>query len=285
MERTDAQFQHHRFGDLGGFSLIELLVALCLASILAFGFWTFAATQDTTYATQDSTGEMQQNLRVAVQMLSGSIMGAGLGPQVSTIDGVDASAWYNAANNWVPTRITATSIDIVGWSGQAPASLNAAVTAGTNTLALQAGQGASFKAGQDINVGATEAAVIQGVAGDNLTLTAALILGHPAGSYVYPLQWVTYSWGAGSNTLSLDQHNGNGPQVVASDIQAVDIAPHPLDPNPADPRAFQVTITGTTLTSPAVVGTLPTFTVVRRSPQTPPPPPALPLKAESAAFE
>jgi prepilin-type N-terminal cleavage/methylation domain-containing protein len=256
MERKHAQLQHRRFGGLGGFSLVELLVAIAISSILAIAFWTLAATQDSTYKAQDSTGEMQQNLRVAVQMLSGSIIGAGLGPQVSTINGQNAGAWYNAANGWVPYRITATSIDIIG-CGQVPASLSAQAAAGTNVLALQAGQGANFTVGQDISVEGMESAVVSAVAGDNLTLSAALALTHPLQSNVYLLQWATYSVGGG--TLSLDLHNGNGPQAVASDITAMNIVASAVDP-----KELTVTITGTTATTPTVTTTL-TDTVFRRN--------------------
>ena len=283
MERTDAHFQHRRFGGLKGFSLVELLVALGIASFMAIGLWTLASTQKTTYTTQDSAAEMQQNLRVALQMLTASIMGAGLGPEWSTISGADASAWYNAANNWVPTRIAATSIDLIGCN-QAPGSLSAAALVGTNVLALQAGQGANFKAGQDVNVGGTENAVVNAVAVDNLNLKANLALTHPAQSNVYPLEWDTYALGAG-NTLTLDRHDGNGAQAVASDITAMAIVVDPLDPNPLHPRQFQVTITGTTATTPTVTTTLPTITVVRRNKQTPPPPPLLPPAGEQSTFE
>ena len=164
MERTDTHIQHGRFRGVAGFSLIELLIVLAVSSILALSLWSFAATQERTYGSQDNASEMQQNLRVALQGLTRDIMSAGLGPQSSTIGGQDASAWYNAANGWNPFNITAASIDIIG-CGQTPAMLNAQAASGSNTLTLAAGGGASFRASQNISIAGVENAVVLSING------------------------------------------------------------------------------------------------------------------------
>ena len=180
MERTDTHIQHGRLRGVAGFSLIELLIGLAISSILALSLWSLASTQERTYGSQDSATEMQQNLRVALQCLTRDIMGAGLGPQSSTINGQDASAWYNAANNWNPFNITATSIDIIG-CGQTPATLNAQAASGTNTLTLAAGEGAGFTASQNISIEGVENAVVTSVNGDTLTLDGNLSADPPVG--------------------------------------------------------------------------------------------------------
>ncbi len=257
MERTDTHIQHSRLRGLAGFSLIELLIGLAISSILALGLWSLASTQERTYGSQDSATEMQQNLRVALQRLTRDIMAAGLGPQSSTINGQNAGAWYNAANNWNAFNIAANSIDIIG-SSQTPATLTAQAASGTNTLALAAGQGASFTAGQNISIEGAENAVVNTANGDNLTLTANLGLTHPSGASVYPLQWVTYSVAGG--VLNVDQHNGNGARAIASNITALVVAV-----SAADPKALTVTITGSTTSVTAPVISTVTDTVYRRN--------------------
>ena len=257
MERTNTHIQHGRLRGVAGFTLVELLIGLAISSILALSLWSLASTQERTYGSQDSATEMQQNLRVALQSLTRDIMSAGLGPQSSTINGQDASAWYNAANNWNAFNITATSIDIIG-CGQTPATLSAQAASGTNTLALAAGQGAGFTASQNINIEGTENAVVTSVSGDTLTLTGNLGLTHPAQAAVYPLRWVTYSVTGG--VLNVDQHNGNGPQALASDITVMAVTA-----SAADPKALTVSITGSTSSAAAPVVSTVTNTLCRRN--------------------
>lgn len=257
MERTDTHIQHDPLRGVAGFTLVELLIGLAISSILALSLWSLASTQERTYGSQDSATEMQQNLRIAMQSLTRDIMAAGLGPQSSTINGQNAGAWYNAANSWNAFNITATSIDIIG-CGQTPATLSAQAASGTNTLALAAGEGAGFTASQNISIEGAENAVVTSVSGDTLTLSGNLSLTHPSGASVYPLRWVTYSVTGG--VLNADQHNGSGPQAVASDITAMAITA-----NATDPKALTVSLTGSTRSATAPLVSTVTDTVYRRN--------------------
>jgi prepilin-type N-terminal cleavage/methylation domain-containing protein len=259
MEKPDIIVQHGPLRGVAGFGLIELLIVLAISSILALGMWSLASTQERTYKAQDSGVEMQQNLRVVLQRLTKDIMAAGLGPQSSTINGQNANAWYNAANSWSPFNITATSIDIVGAS-QAPSTLSAEVASGTNTLPLAAGEGANFSAGQTINIAGVESATVTAVNGDTLTLSANLTLTHPSQASVYPIQWVTYSIGAGG-VLNVDYlHNGNSAQPVANDITAMTTTASATDPN-----VLTVSLTGTAGTATTPVSYMVTDTIYRRN--------------------
>ncbi len=257
MERTDSHIQHGRLRGVAGFSLIELLIALAISGILALSLWSLASTQERTYGSQDSAVEMQQNLRVALLGLTRDIMSAGLGPQSSTINGQDASAWYNAANNWNPFNITAASVDIIG-CGQTVATLNGQAASGSNTLTLAAGQGAGFRASQDISIAGVENAVVQSISGDTLTLAGNLVLTHPDQATVYPLRWVTYS--AAGGVLSMDQHDGSGAQPIASNITAMAVTASAVDP-----AALTVSLTGSTGSATAPVVSTVTDTLYRRN--------------------
>ena len=87
--------------------MVELLIALFLGSLMVMTFYQLLMTQNRTHSLYDDTAEMQQNLRAAMDRLSRDAMSAGLGkPSWSTINGMDASCWYNAGNAYTPYRVS-----------------------------------------------------------------------------------------------------------------------------------------------------------------------------------
>jgi type IV pilus assembly protein PilW len=60
-----------------GFSLIELLVAMAIASILMAGIYTFYQNQLKTHITQQQMVDMQQDARAAMYMMTRDIRMAG----------------------------------------------------------------------------------------------------------------------------------------------------------------------------------------------------------------
>lgn len=63
-----------------GFTLIELLIALALSGIVVGAIYSLYATQSRSYVAQDMVSEMQQNARVAMDMMSREIRMAGYDP-------------------------------------------------------------------------------------------------------------------------------------------------------------------------------------------------------------
>lgn len=63
-----------------GFTLVELLVVMALGTIVMAGLMTTFTTQHKSYLVQDDVAEMQQNLRVAMDLISGDIRSAGYDP-------------------------------------------------------------------------------------------------------------------------------------------------------------------------------------------------------------
>ena len=98
-----------------GFSLIELMVTLAIAGFLSIGLWALMASQNKTYQKQDSSSQMQQNLRAATDRLSRDIMDGGQGQlfQMTMPDG-NTTSWYKAATSWTPYSISANQIDLIG---------------------------------------------------------------------------------------------------------------------------------------------------------------------------
>lgn len=64
----------------GGFTLVELLVAILVGGILLTAVMTSFQTQHRTYLGQDQVVELQQNARVAMDMIARDIRSAGYDP-------------------------------------------------------------------------------------------------------------------------------------------------------------------------------------------------------------
>ncbi len=64
-----------------GFSLIELMVAMAIASVLMAGIYTFYHNQLKTHITQQEMVDMQQDARAAMYMMTREIRMAGYDPQ------------------------------------------------------------------------------------------------------------------------------------------------------------------------------------------------------------
>jgi len=67
-----------------GFSLLELMVAMAIASVLMAGIYTFYQNQLKTHITQQEMVDMQQDARAAMYMMTREIRMAGYDPQYNT---------------------------------------------------------------------------------------------------------------------------------------------------------------------------------------------------------
>jgi len=215
--------------------MVELLIALFLGSLIVMTFYQLLMTQNKTHALYDDTAEMQQNLRAAIDRLSRDAMSAGLGkPLWSTINGQDASPWYNGGNGWTAYSISANgtnnNLDLIGCFNSIVSHLNTDSAVGATVITLNSGEGSSFNTTtlQDMSIGAAENAKVMNVVGDSITIDTnpsaagnqGLALLEPANTYVCVVTWLTYSIGA-NNTLYVDAHQGQGNQAVAQDISAM----------------------------------------------------------------
>ncbi|MFH7320902.1 prepilin-type N-terminal cleavage/methylation domain-containing protein [Desulfurivibrio sp. D14AmB] len=63
-----------------GFTLVEVMIALLIGGVVMAAVMTTFRVQHNTYLAQDQVVEMQQNLRVAMDMLSREIRSAGFDP-------------------------------------------------------------------------------------------------------------------------------------------------------------------------------------------------------------
>ena len=238
MGRKEYKLQHDSIRSIKGLTMVELLIALFLGSLITLTFYQLLITQNNTHARYDEAAEMQQNLRVAIDRISRDAMLAGLGkPSWSTINGMDASPWYNAGNGYRAYRIGVSgsnnTLDLIGCFNTIVSHLSADGAVGSTAINLNAGEGANFNTTtlQDISIGAAENAKVMSVTGDSLTIDTnpsvggnqGLALLEPANTYACLVTWVTYSLGA-NNTLYIDSHQGQGNQAVAQDISAMTLS-------------------------------------------------------------
>ena len=238
MGRKEYKLQHDRFRSVEGLTLVELLIALFLGSLIVLTFYQLLMTQNNTHSRYDEAAEMQQNLRVAIDRISRDAMLAGLGkPSWSTINGVDASSWYNGGNGYTAYRIGVSgsnnTLDLIGCFGTTVSHLNADAAVGATGVALNSGEGTNFNTTtlQDISIGAAENAKVMSVSGDSLTLDTnpsvggnqGFVLLEPSNTYVCVVTWLTYAIGL-NNMLYLDAHQGQGNQAIAQDISAMTLS-------------------------------------------------------------
>jgi type II secretion system protein J len=72
-----------------GFSLIELLVALAIMSIVSLAIYSVFAASSRTYTTQGVTADVQQSVRAAMEVMLQDIRAAGLDPTASGNFGIE----------------------------------------------------------------------------------------------------------------------------------------------------------------------------------------------------
>ncbi|MGA1843831.1 MAG: PilW family protein [bacterium] len=64
----------------GGFTLVELLLALFISAVMAAAIFNFFIAQNKSYSVQDQVAEMQQNMRAAINLMVKEIRMAGYDP-------------------------------------------------------------------------------------------------------------------------------------------------------------------------------------------------------------
>tara|TARA_B100000315_G_scaffold141720_1_gene130781 strand:+ start:2878 stop:3570 length:693 start_codon:yes stop_codon:yes gene_type:complete len=81
-----------------GFTLIELMIAAAITLLVLSGAYEVFTSQQKAYGTQDRVAEMQQNVRVAMDMMTRNIRMAGYDPTDSEDFGITSSTAYTASD-------------------------------------------------------------------------------------------------------------------------------------------------------------------------------------------
>ena len=187
-----------------GFTLAELLVAMALMGIVMLATAALYVNSNALFMTETNRAEAQQGGRVTLLIQEDlRMIGTGVPATQAKI-----------------TAATATSITFVGDTRGASSLLTAAVVAGNTTFSVSDTTG--IKSGDSVNL-------INGATWQNFTVTAVtattITVGtpstgaYPIGAQVGAPRTITYSWIAGTQTLSRDAGDGNGLLPLATGVQ------------------------------------------------------------------
>ena len=202
-----------------GLTLIELLVALTISSILIAGIYRTFIGQQKTYTVQEQVVDVQQNLRAVTNKMIREIRMAGFG-NVSDVSPV----------NGFPQVITMTPSDItiVGAFKQIrDASGNPITIVSTNANQITLSAATSALNG-DLNKylsigGIGSYTVTNQPTGTTNVLTLDRTPKNAVGAYLYKVQAVTYAVGYtdGKPVLQRNGNDGTGPEDLAGNIESL----------------------------------------------------------------
>ncbi|MFQ5848276.1 MAG: PilW family protein [Candidatus Methylomirabilales bacterium] len=214
---------------VGGFTLIEIMIALSTFLIVLFAVYSSFESSRATFAAGEQRADIQQNARIAMELMGSDLRLVGYG--------------YPAGLGAI-TNATATSITFWGDVMNASTTLAADIAAGTTTLPVDNALGiADGDTIYLINGGQWEQATLvtpngvnTAVVPNTITITAGTANAYPWGSQVGLPRQVTYSWAAGPapnpGTIFKDDGTGPGLQPLADNIQAFQILYFDANGNP-----------------------------------------------------
>ena len=226
-----------------GVTLIELLLALMLSSILISALYRAFITQQKTYTVQDQVAEMQQNVRVAIDQMTREIRMAGYGGDMLSIF-ADINGFTNIIT---PSSDTITIIlaDQVGVLKENTA--KGARELKVTNAAIFNGDRKKYLCLNGLNN-----YLVESVTGDTMTLSSPLREGHPANRPVYLVKAISYYLGVsgGKTALRRNENTGGGGQPLAENIESLEFTYFGADgnvtSNPPDIRMVEVAVTAKT---------------------------------------
>jgi prepilin-type N-terminal cleavage/methylation domain-containing protein len=235
-----------------GVTLIELLIALVLSSILTAALYRAFISQEKAYTIQDQVAEMQQNIRVAMGQMTKEIRMAGYGGEMLSVFG-DVNGFTDVitpGNN----SITIILADQVG-------ALKQNATKGTQQLKVTNSRIFNTDKKRYLCLNGLNNYLIQSVVDDTIVLTAPLAEGHAIHQPVYLVKAISYYLGAsGSKTvLRRNENTGGGGQPVADNIEGLEFtyldASGNVTSNPQDIRMVKVAVIAkTNMSDPQLKG-------------------------------
>ncbi len=222
-----------------GITLIELLIALVLCSILTAALYRAFISQQKTYTIQDQVADMQQNARIALAQMAREIRMAGYGGEVLSIFG-DINGFTDIITP-ASNSITIIIADEVGV-------LKEHAAKGSNQVKVT--NAGVFNTGKKkyLCLNGLNNYSVQSVTGDTLVLTAPLAEGHPINQPVYLVKAISYYLGiSGDKTvLRRNENTGGGGQPLADNIESLEFVYFDANgieiSNPPDIRMVKVTV-------------------------------------------
>jgi len=208
---------------LAGFSLVEILVALCLGGVVVSSVYSLFVLQNKSYVNQNNIAEMQQNARMAVNILSAEFRMAGFGfsmngdysrpggttyavSPVNSSVGADSVTIQYGIDPSPNTSVTLTNPMANSNSGISMVVSNTAGFEANDYIIISDGQNASRLQVTGINTGASTLQYTS--VSPNIFPSG----GFGTGSRIYKLRQVAYR--ISNNVLQSQTNNGDWQDVV-----------------------------------------------------------------------
>jgi prepilin-type N-terminal cleavage/methylation domain-containing protein len=237
-----------------GITLIELLVALVITSILVAAVYRTFLSQQKTYTVQEQVVDMQQNVRAGINRMMREIRMAGFGASM-VLPGftVNGQTFNNVVNPDTPVADSLTIVSATGSTTLALAGIPASNMITVNSLTDSQGN-TLFDTGNRryVSIGGVESFTITNILGTTLTLSGNLTYNHPVGTPVFGIRAISYQVGmvSGIPTLLRDENTGAGSQPLVDNIETLQFgylnANGNPTANPPDIRVVRVTLKNTT---------------------------------------
>jgi len=241
-----------------GLTLIELLVAMAISSILIAAIYRTFMGQHKTYTVQEQVVDMQQNVRVAINRMMREIRMAGFG---NVIDILSLSGGVNGFTQVITpgSNSFGNTITIVGGFKQIRRDNGDPIliaSASGNQITLNyATDEFDGNAHRFICIGGIESNTVQSRSERILTLDEPLRYTHPSGTPIHKIQAITYdrNLSDGKTVIRRNENTGGGSQPVAEHIETLHFrftledgseSDFPVDPSKI--RMVKVTVTART---------------------------------------
>jgi prepilin-type N-terminal cleavage/methylation domain-containing protein len=226
-----------------GVTLIELLIALVLSSILTAVLYRVFISQHKTYTVQEQVADTQQNVRIAMGQMTKEIRMAGYGGDL-----LSAFGDVNGFTDIITPSSDAITILLADEVGV----LKENTAKGTHQLKVT--NAAIFNSDKKkyLCLNGLDNYLVQDITADTITLTAPLREGHPINQPVYLVKAISYYLGVsgGKAVLRRNENTGGGGQPLAENIESLEF--NYLDTNgnvtlnPPDIRMVKVAVTAKT---------------------------------------
>jgi type IV pilus assembly protein PilW len=226
-----------------GLTLIELLIALALSSLLITVLYRVFISQQKTYSAQDQIADMQQNVRIAMGQMAKDIRMAGYGGDILSVFG-DVNGFTDIITP-ASDAITVILADEVG-------ALKQNAEKGMDQLKVTNARIFNTDKKKYLCLNGLNNYLVQSVTGDTILLTAPLEEGHPVNQPVYLVKAVSYYVGisGGKTVLRRNENTGGGGQPLAENIERLEFSYFDVNGestvNPGDIRMVRVTVTAKT---------------------------------------
>jgi prepilin-type N-terminal cleavage/methylation domain-containing protein len=234
-----------------GVTLIELLIALVMSSLLIAALFRVFISQQRIYTVQEQVVDIQQNVRVAINRMMSEIRMAGFGNVENLLDLVGGVNGFNQLITPGSNKIT-----IVGGFKQIRRDNGSPVLISSvsgNTVKLNyATDEFDGSAHRFISIGGIESTTVLERDGRVLTLGSNLKFNHPENTPIFKIQAITYQTGLTKDipALKRNENTGGGAQPLADNIESIQFeyfdAQGKPTANPRDIRMAKVTVTART---------------------------------------